>query len=147
QQDLGKAQILLLRQPDSKARRHAQALIYLAAGEWQKFAELASQSSLLQSEPHILNNLGVSFLARSEVDPTLLLNALDAFERASKLDPKAPEPLFNLVVTYRKLRFAKLADEYLTRYTALDPASPWHEEIAKQARQDESLILEEMKQA
>jgi CHAT domain-containing protein len=147
EQDLGKAQILLLRQPDSGARRHAQALIYLAAGEWPKFAELAGWSSLSGNQPDILNNLGVSFLARSEADPTLLLNALDAFERAAKLAPKAPEPIFNLVITYRKLRFQKLAAEYVTRYTALDPNSPWHDEIAKQVRKDESSLLDEMEQA
>jgi len=68
--DLGKAQILLLRQPDSPKRRTLQGFLYLAAGEWQEFVQLAN-SSLLQAtnDSNLLNNLGVSLLALSEDNP------------------------------------------------------------------------------
>ncbi len=144
--DLGKAQILLLRQTDSPERQRLQGLIYLAAGEWQNFVELSSDLVEGQDpvEPAVLNNLGASFLALSDKDPTLLLKALDAFEQASKLDPGVPEPLFNLVVTYRKLRFSKLADEALRRYATLDPASAWQKEIANPPQKDEASVVEQL---
>src|SRR5438105_3979628 len=36
-QDLGKAQILLLRFPESDTRQQLQGLLYLASGNWQKY--------------------------------------------------------------------------------------------------------------
>ena len=146
QQDLGRAQILLLRQPPSASRRRAQGFIYLAAGEWQKFIDLAKESPSASKEPDTLNNRGASFLALSEHDPTLLLKAADDFERASKLAPKAPEPLFNLVIIYRKLRFQKLVKDYAARYAAIDSTSPWNTEIANPQSEDESSLLERMEQ-
>src|SRR5262245_51110658 len=118
---LGRAQILLLSQPDSRQHQRLQGLAYLAAGEWRKFVELTNdRSSRVLADSATLNNVGASFLALSESDPTFLLKALDAFERASKLDSHAPEPLFNLVITYRKLQFPKLAEQSLRLYSALD---------------------------
>ena len=109
--DLGKAQVLLLRSADSKAHQRLQGRIYLAAGEWRKFIEVADDPASQITDGATVNNLGVALLALSDADPGLLLKALDTFERARQLDPNAPEPLFNLVVTYRKLRFSKLATE------------------------------------
>src|SRR5262245_61377090 len=146
--DLGRAQILLLRVSDSQARQRLQGYTYLAAGEWQNFVELTNKSTmLLGADSATLNNLGVSFLALSENAPTFLLKALDAFERASILDPKAPEPLFNLVITYQKLRFPKLADEAYRRYSAVDSGSPWHSELGDSHRTDETSILHELEQS
>jgi CHAT domain-containing protein len=142
--DLGRAQLLLLHQPESKTRHRLQGLLYLAAGEWQKFVALTNDpSSQLSGDPAALNNLGVCFIALSENDPTLLLNAMDAFELASKKDPKAAEPVFNLVVTYRKLRLARLADESLRRYSAMDSESPWHVELVNPRRMDQATVLEQ----
>jgi len=39
QSDLGKAQILLLGQPASETHQKLQGLVYLAAGDWQKFID------------------------------------------------------------------------------------------------------------
>src|SRR4029453_16482002 len=123
-------------------------LLYLAAGEWQKFVALTNDpSSQPTGDPAVLNNLGVCFLALSGDDPTLLLNAIDAFDLASKIDPKAAEPVFNLVVTYRKLRLARLADESLRRYSAIDSASPWHAELVNPRRVDQASVLEQLEHA
>src|SRR5688572_4446831 len=82
--DLGRAQLLLLRYPESAARQELQGRIYLASGEWQKFVEIVSSlSAETRQDPATLNNLGVSYLALSGENPSLLLNALDQFERAS----------------------------------------------------------------
>jgi CHAT domain-containing protein len=146
--ELGRAQMLLLGQANSAKRVRLQGLTYLAAGEWRKFVELANESSdQAVAGSEVLNNLGASFLALSESDPTLLLRALDAFERASQLNPKAPEPLFNLVVTYRKLRFPRLAEETFRRYSALDTASPWRSELADGRQRDEALLLDRLERA
>src|SRR4030095_13384367 len=70
---LGKAQLLLLHQPESKKSRRLQGLLYLAAGEWQKFVALTNDpSSQPTGDPAVLNNLGVCFLALSGDDPALL---------------------------------------------------------------------------
>ena len=37
---IGKAQLLLLKMPESEARLQAQGLIYLAHGDWEKFTAL-----------------------------------------------------------------------------------------------------------
>ena len=142
--DLGKAQFLLLRRSDPQGDADLQALVYLAAGEWKKYAELANRLSNRNSGA-ALNNLGASFLAISEDDSTYLLKALDAFERAARVNPKDPEPLFNLVLVYRKLRFAKLAGEYFRQYSALDKESPWLRELATPP--DESAILKSLELA
>jgi CHAT domain-containing protein len=146
--DVGKAQLLLLRMPDSHRRRSLQGLLYLAAGEWREFVELAdSLPPALRSDSAMANNLGVSLLALSEDDPVLLLRALDEFERASQLDPAAPEPLFNLVVTYRRLRFPDLAAGAFKPYSSLDSASPWHTELAEPKEIDEAEILDQLQYA
>src|SRR5438477_689235 len=72
--DLGKAQLLLLRQPDSAVRQRLQGSVYLAAGEWQQFLDLANDPSITRDSA-LQNNLGISFLALSERNPTLLLKA------------------------------------------------------------------------
>jgi CHAT domain-containing protein len=145
--DLGSAQILLLRRPASDERQDLQGQIYLAAGDWQKFVALSSNHSSNADDAASLNNLGVSFLALADTDTALFLKALDAFERASKVNPKAPEPLFNLVIVYRRLHFSKLADETLKRYAQLDSSSPWYRELANPTQVDEAAILDELRTA
>src|SRR5262245_26297305 len=71
--DLARAQILLLGLANSQA---LQGIVHLAAGEWQKFAELATNVSLPRNSA-TLNNLGASYLALSEKDPVFLLKAVD----------------------------------------------------------------------
>src|SRR5262245_54389791 len=146
--DLARAQILLLRVTDSQARQRLQGYTYLAAGEWQKFVELTNKSTMQRgADSATLNNLGASFLALSENAPTFLLKTLDAFERASLLDPNAPEPLFNLVITYKKLRFPKLAEEAYGRYSAVDSESPWRSELGNSHQTDETAILHELEES
>src|SRR5262249_7421016 len=145
--DLARAQILLLRVSDSHARQRLQGYTYLAAGEWQKFVQLTNKSTMQGADSATLNNLGASFLALSENAPTSLLKALDAFERASLLDPNAPEPLFNLVITYKKLRLPKLAEEAYRRYSAVDLGSPWRSELGNSHQTDETVILHELEES
>ena len=144
----GRAQLLLLRMPNSPTRQRLQALVHLAGGEWKKFIDVANNATLPYSNDEaIANNLGASYLALSETDPTLLLKAIDAFEQALRSNPNAPEPLFNLVVAYRKLRFQKLASEAFNRYSALDAESAWHSELANPHQLDEAAILDQLQQA
>jgi CHAT domain-containing protein len=134
--NLGAAQVLLLGRPASRSREDLQSLIYLADGDWQRFVDSSSHRAS-QSDASLLNNLGASFLALADKDPTLFLQALDAFEKALKLNPKAPEPLFNLVIIYRRLHFPKRADETLSRYARLDNQSPWYHELSNPPKTDE----------
>jgi CHAT domain-containing protein len=145
--DLGSAQILLLRRPESDERQDLQGQIYLAAGDWQKFVALSSNHSSKGDNAASLNNLGVSFLALADTDTTLFLKALDAFEQASKVNPKAPEPLFNLVIVYRKLHFSNLAEETLKRYAQLDSSSSWYRELTNPIQIDEGAILDQLRTA
>src|SRR5262245_29416844 len=43
QNDLGKAQLLLLRYPNSETRQRLQALVYLACGDWENYVKVAQQ--------------------------------------------------------------------------------------------------------
>src|SRR5262249_13323178 len=110
--------------------------------------ELASNSSLKTFRtPAALNDLGASYLALSENDPVFLLKAVDEFERAAKLDPKAPEALFNLVIAYRKLHFPKIATYYFHKYSAVDPDSGWQHELANPNKKDEAAVLGQLEEA
>src|SRR5579883_1162122 len=144
--DVGKAQLLLLSQPDSESRRRLQGLIYLAAGDWQKFTDIAA-SSHAPTDAADLNNLGASFLGLSEQNPSYLLKALDAFERATHLSPKAPEPLFNLVVVYRKLHFPKLADDNLRKLATLDSGVSWVKDLQQVVSIDEAGVADQLRTA
>ena len=146
--DLGKAQLLLLQYPESETRQQLQGLIYLASGKWQEYLEIASRlSQKMRRDAALLNNLGASYLALSDTDPSNLLKALDQFERASQLDPKAPEPAFNLVIAYRQLHLSRLAREALGRYTSLDGGSPWQHELTNSNTADQAAIIAELKKA
>lgn len=143
--NLGYAQVLLLNMPNSDPRAREQSRIYLAAGDWQNFIDSQDRlSPESRNQPSNLNDLGASFLAMSGKNPTYLLRAMDAFRRASTMDPKAQEPLFNLVITYRKLHFLKLADDTFKRYSALDKTSAWNRELANPAVIDEAAIRDEL---
>ena len=146
--DLGKAQLLLLRYPESETRQRLQGLLYLASGNWQKYVEAAAHfSPEMRRDPAVLNNLGASYLALSQRDPSNLLKALDQLEGASHLNPKAPEPAFNLVITYRQLRLHRLGDEALERYASLDAGSPWSRDLTHDNTPDKSELLDELKTA
>jgi tetratricopeptide (TPR) repeat protein len=139
--------MLLLPQPDSPLRRTLQGRVYLAAGDWRKFTELVENSSSLKDKAEVGNNLGVSYLALSTGDASYLLKALTAFKRAAELDPAAPEPLFNLVVTYRSLRFPKLAEEALRRYSELDATSQWHSELVEASENGTQPLFQQLQEA
>jgi len=146
--ELGKAQLLLLQYPESETRQQLQGLIYLASGKWQKYVEIAGRlSQKMRRDAALPNNLGASYLALSEFDANYLLKALDQFERASQLDPMAPEPVFNLVITYRQLRLHRLEEGILGRYASLDHDSPWKRELTNRAATDEPALVEELKKA
>ena len=147
QQDLSRAQVLLLHRPESEAHGALQGMLDLASGNWRAFIERnGNPIPETRRNPETLNNLGASFLALSDTDPTYLLKALDHFELAVKLDPGALEPRFNLVITYRKLRLARLAEQMLHQYEDLDPDSMWHRELADSGESDDS-VLDELRRA
>src|SRR5207237_6944841 len=85
------------------------------------------------------------YLALSRKDPSNLLKALDQLEGASQLNPKAPEPGFNLVITYRPRRLHRLADEALERYASLDAGSPWSRELRNDNIPDKSALIDALK--
>src|SRR4030095_5244964 len=136
--------VFLLLHPDIKDREMLQAMIYLASGDWPAYIKSWTSANLPKSA-ETLNNLGTSFLALSDVDPTYLLKALDQFERASEMAPAALEPRFNLVITYQRLRLSELAEESLQEYAKLDSVSDWYRELAGNAGIDESAILDELR--
>jgi CHAT domain-containing protein len=142
--DLGRAQVFVLRHPEMKDRQKLQGMIYLASGEWRALAENHSRLKV-HSTSESLNNLGVSFLALSEDDPTFLLEAVDRFEKAIQLDSKAVEPHFNLVLSYRRLRLPRLANESLERYIKLDSESAWYRELTENEELDDSDMLSELR--
>ena len=146
--DLGKAQLLLLRLPDSDTRQRLQSLLYLASGDWRKYVDAVLHFSAgMREEPGLLNNLGASYLALSEEDATYLLKALDQFERAAELSPRALEPRFNLVIAYRKFHLHKLADEALKRYASIDSGSPWYQELTGENSRDELSVANRLRLA
>ena len=146
--ELGKAQLLLLRYPESEIRERLQGLIYLSAGNWRQYVEASAQfPASMRHEAAVLNNLGASFLGLSEADPSNLLKALEQFESASRLDPNAPEPRFNLALTYRKLRLHELADETVRRYGLIDKASPWHSELLADVSSEKASLIDGLRHA
>src|SRR5579862_6896618 len=148
QASLGKAQLLLLRCPDSDRKQTLQGLVYLASGSWQKYVDaFAHFSDKIRNEPAVLNNLGASYLGLSDGDPSNLLKALNQFERASQLDPNGAEPRFNLVVTYRRLRLHKLAEEAAQRYASIDRGSAWYSELLTANSPDKSALIEALRHA
>jgi CHAT domain-containing protein len=146
--DLGRAQFLLLRFADSNARHELQGEIYLASGEWRKFAENVNRlSPATRHSAATANNLGASYLALSDEDPTYLLKALDEFETALNLDPNAAEAQFNRVVAYRKLQLSQPADEFLQKYQQLDQESEWSSELSSLVEWDQSVVLDDIRRA
>ena len=148
QPNLGKAQLLLLRYPESDTRQRMQALIYIASGNWQKYVEAAGHfSAALSQDAGVVNNLGVSYLALAGDDPTCLLKAIEQFERARTLNPQAVEPRFNLVLAYRKLHLHSVAERLMQEYASMDAGSAWQRELAGGSLTDNSRLVDELKQA
>ena len=145
QPDLGRAQVFLLRHPDIEDRQRLQGMVYIATGEWRAYVE-SSRTPDAERDASTLNDLGVVFLALSDSDPTYLLRALDQFERAAQLDTTAEEPRFNLVITYRRLRLQRLANESLSAYCTLDSDSPWCDELSASNEVDESAAVAQLRQ-
>jgi len=145
--DLARAQILLLRSPNTETRESLQGLVYLAAGDWRNFIDSTNKSPRLLHDAATLNNLGASYLALSDSNPSFLLNAIDALERASALAQQAPEPAFNLVIAYRRLRLQKLADETLRRYLTLESDTQWSKQLTDEHPLDEVAIAAEIRKA
>ena len=148
QPNLGKAQLLLLRYPESDTRQRMQALIYIASGNWQKYVEAAGHfSAALSQDAGVVNNLGVSYLALAGDDPTCLLKAIEQFERARTLNPLAVEPRFNLVLAYRKLHLHSVAERLMQEYASMEAGSAWQRELAGGSLTDNSRLVDELKQA
>jgi CHAT domain-containing protein len=147
-QQLGRAQVLLLRLPESQARQELQRMLYLASEDWQAFID--SVNALppnTKPQAATINNLGTAFLAKSKNNPIYLVKALQQFEQASQLAPGALEPRFNLVITYRKLRLPDAARERLSQYATSDSSSPWHHELLDSPEFDQPHDLQPMRQA
>ena len=146
--DLGKAQVLLLRSADSKAHQRLQGRIYLAAGEWRKFIEVADDPASQITDGATVNNLGVALLALSDADPGLLLKALDTFERARQLDPERPRVL-SLISLLPIESFVSQSSRPRCR-TGTRPLMPdprWQKELANPAQIDEASILDQLERA
>lgn len=67
-------------------------------------------------------------LAEAEGEPYLNLGALDAAERAVKLDDQLPEALFNRALGLESLGLWQAAKEAWERYLRIDGATGWAEE-------------------
>src|SRR5947199_81819 len=97
----------------------------------------------------VLYRFGRSFYAEHQVRP--LLESAYNIQRpgGGRLfgSPYSPEPLYNLVITYRKLRLSRPADEMLQRYTELDSRSMWYRELTDTRENDESTVLNDLRRA
>ena len=75
----------------------------------------------------IQSDLAAAWLtsSRTSGDPFDFVKALDAADRAVRLDPKLPEAWFNLAVTEERLFLYRAAVRAWVIYLSLDENSPW----------------------
>jgi tetratricopeptide (TPR) repeat protein len=117
---------------------HLQASLQIAGRQWASAAATIEVLRALDpDDPQIANDLGVVYLERGGVEPPYLVDALRLFEFASSIDPLAPEPIFNLALTYRRLHLDEVADGLLSEYQRIDPGSAWLEDIASEVDEAE----------
>ena len=122
---------------------HALGVSYYLSSDWDSAVVTLETALRKQSGVHdikdaiattgdeaLLNDLAAAYLARGENKRQLedLNLAADAAARAWRLDPKAPDALWNRAATIEALKIPAEAIAAWRAYIAADPQSPWSEE-------------------
>jgi CHAT domain-containing protein len=109
----------------------ALALLFQADGKFDQAIALMEQ--ILEKDStntHVLNDLAVAHLARSESTKQVydLLLALSAISRALELNPSFPEARFNLALILSKLHLAGEARVAWEQFLDQEENTPWADE-------------------
>lgn len=85
------------------------------------------------SDPCLLNDLSVAYLARFQSDdsPLDLVEAYSAVERAAQADAASPQVVFNQALIRQRLFLNAAAMQSWDSYLELDPRSQWAEEARR----------------
>jgi hypothetical protein len=101
----------------------------------EAISELKTAAKLDDQNAKIHNDLGSAYFEFSKIDKENrledLVQSLDEFDKAIKLDGNFLEPLFNQSLTLQELDLKRQAKESWTLYLQKDPASPWSAEARK----------------
>jgi CHAT domain-containing protein len=117
----------LKRRPTREAKASF-AILNLALGKTDEALELFTQLASGQPEnAESLSDLAAFWLARARIsrDPFDLIRALDAADRAVRLNPSLPEAWFNLAVAQELLFLPRAAERAWANYLSFDESSPW----------------------
>ncbi|HYH81286.1 MAG TPA: CHAT domain-containing protein, partial [Longimicrobium sp.] len=133
-----------LRSDPSSASRHALALVDL---QWHEVSPAALEHAVATleearraspSDPALLNDLGVAYLATGERDQQLLpvLRGLQAIEQALAVDSTHVPALFNRALILDRLYLVASARRAWTQYLARERDPAWRREAAVRLRAD-----------
>jgi len=146
--DLGRAQLLLLNAEPSFRRDYLQALIHIGTRNWESAkAALTKLASVRPNDARLINDLGVVFLQVSDVDPMYLFKALEEFDLAERRDPRAIEPHYNRLLVLDRLQLQHLQEAETYQYTHLEANGPWHDELLSRSVMEEATIESELQKA
>jgi len=95
---------LLKDDPENHELIHDLGVALLGCGQFAEAIACFKEANTLHEDSKHWNNLGRAFLELKEFQ-----NANDAFEVSAKLDPKDPQPRYNLTVCFREQGDAELA--------------------------------------
>jgi CHAT domain-containing protein len=129
--ELGRAQLLALTLPDSTRTRYLEGLVAIGLKDWNRaqleLLEAAAADDTARDSVH--NDLGVVYLELAQRDDSYLFQALEEFETAGKINPKAVEPRFNKLLVLRDLQLKRREEVERTGYLRLERAGPWVKEL------------------
>jgi CHAT domain-containing protein len=138
---LAEAQLAVLSMPDSQRKQRLQSFIDVADGKLREAANtLHKLSEANPRDAELLNDLGVIYIGLGEESAVNYIRALDLFERAQHLSPRASAPRFNAVLAYRKAGIKEKAASLLTEYRRREINSFWREELSVQPQSETELF-------
>ena len=138
---LAEAQLAVLSMPDSPRKQRLQSFIDVA--DWKLREAADTLHKLSEADPQdaeLLNDLGVIYLGLGEESAVNYIRALDLFERAQRLSPRAGAPRFNAVLAYRKAGIKEKAASLLTEYRQREINSFWREELSVQPQSETEFL-------
>jgi len=112
----------------SPANEHAAGLaLTLIERPLDAMPRLRAAAERSPNDAHAWSDLAAATYAAAlrHERPSLYPMALDAADRALRIDPKLPEALFNRALTLERLGLPAQARDAWTRYLATDASSPW----------------------
>jgi CHAT domain-containing protein len=118
----------------------------LAGKSWRAEALLTVAAERTSGDPRVWNDLAVARLAasRDRDQPQTLPLALAAADRAIRIDPTLPEPLFNRALILQEIGLDSAAMRAFAQYVRHDEGSDWtteatrrQEGLRKPSRQEE----------